>query len=127
MQVCTQACGKTASIASGKPGEAVDAGDQDVVDAAAAQVVEHRQPELRALGVLPPDPERFAVAVAGDPDGEITGARADRAVLGDLHHQRVEVDDRIDRAPSGRDRQSAMSSSTASVTRLIVSRPTATP
>ena len=96
MQVCTQACGKTASIASGRPVRPSTQAIRDVVGAAAMEVVEHGQPELRALGVLPPDPERFAVTVAGDPDGEITGARADRAVLGDLHHQRVEVDDRID-------------------------------
>jgi hypothetical protein len=97
MQVCTQARGKTASIASGEAGEAVDAGDQDVPDAAAVEVVQDGQPELGALGVLPPNAERFAVAVAGDPDGQIAGAGADRAVLGHLDAQRVEVDDRIDR------------------------------
>ena len=106
MQVCTQAWGKTASIRLGESGEAVDAGDQDVLDAALAQVVEDREPELRALRVLPPDAERLAVAVDGNADGEIAGARADRAVLGDLHVQRVEVDDRVDalqrpRAPRG--------------------------
>jgi hypothetical protein len=36
--------------------EAVDAADQDVVDAAALEVVEDRQPELRALGLLGVDP-----------------------------------------------------------------------
>ena len=87
MQVCTQACGKTAAIASGKPGQAVDAGDQDVVDAAPVQVVEHGQPELGALGLLPPDPEHFALALDGDADRQIAGAGADRAVLADLHHQ----------------------------------------
>ena len=96
MQVCTQASGKTASIASGNPAQPVDAGDQDILDAALAQVVQDGEPELGALGVLPPDPQGFAVAVDGDADGQIAGARADRAVLGDLHVQRVEVDDRID-------------------------------
>jgi hypothetical protein len=33
----------------GEPGQAVDAGDQDVFDAALVQVVEDRQPELGAL------------------------------------------------------------------------------
>ena len=84
MQVCTQAWGKTASIASGKPVEAVDAGDQDVLDAAAVQVVEDGQPELRALGLLPPDPEHLALAVAGHAHREVAGAGADRAVLADL-------------------------------------------
>ena len=83
-------------------GEAVDAGDQHVGDAAAVEVVEDGQPELRALGVLPPDPQGFAVAV----DGEIAGAGADRAVFSDPDVHRVEVDDRVDplkwpRAPRG--------------------------
>ena len=77
--------------------EAVDAGDQDVCDAAAVQVVENGEPELRALGLLPPDPEHVALALDGDPDGEIAGAGADGAVLADLHQQTVEVDDRIHR------------------------------
>src|SRR5215210_7089407 len=77
--------------------EAVDAADQDVLDAAAAEVVEHGQPELRALGLLPPDPQHLALAVAGDAQGEVAGQVAHRAVLADLHAQRVEVDDRVDR------------------------------
>ena len=81
----------------GEPLQAVDASDQDIGDAAAVQVVEDRQPELRAFGVLPPDPECLAVALAGDPDGEVAGARTDRAVFAHLDLQRVEVDDRVDR------------------------------
>jgi hypothetical protein len=60
------------------------------------QVVEHGQPELGALGLLPPDPQRLAVTVDADADRQIAGAGADRAVLADLHLQGVEVDDRID-------------------------------
>ena len=59
------------------------------------QVVEDGEPELGALGVLPPDPQRFAVAVDGDADRQIAGAGAHGAVLADLHVQRVEVDDRV--------------------------------
>ena len=77
--------------------QAVDAGDQHVADAAAVEVVEDGEPELGSFGLLPPDAERLAVALDGDPDGEIAGAGADRAVLADLDHQRVEVDDRVDR------------------------------
>jgi hypothetical protein len=95
MQVCTHACGKTASIASGNR-EAVDAADQHVSDAAVVEVVEDRQPELRALRFLPPDPEDLALAVDRDADREVARARAHRAVLADLDHQRVEVDDRVD-------------------------------
>jgi hypothetical protein len=52
-------------------GEAVDAGDQHVLDAALVQVVEHGQPELGALGLLPPDPEHLAVALGGLTDRQI--------------------------------------------------------
>ena len=81
----------------GEPLQAVDAGDQHIGHTSAVQVVEHREPELRAFAVLPPDPERFAVALDGDPDGQVAGPAADRAVLADLDHQGVEVDDRVDR------------------------------
>jgi len=77
--------------------EAVDAADQDVLDAAPSKVVEHGQPELGALGFLPPDPEHLTLAVDGDPEREIAREVSDRAVLADLHPHRVEVDDRIDR------------------------------
>src|SRR3954466_6391288 len=73
MQVCTQACGNVASIASGNPFRPVDATDQHVLDAAPPQVVEDRQPELGALRLLPPDPEYFAVAVDRDGQGQIAG------------------------------------------------------
>src|SRR3954462_986518 len=76
--------------------QAVDAADQDVLDAAAAQVVEDGQPELGALGLLPPDPEDLRRAVAGHAEREVAGAALDRAVLPDLHEHGVEVDDRID-------------------------------
>jgi hypothetical protein len=80
----------------GEPLKAVDAGDQHIADAALVQIVEHREPELGAFCVLPPDPERVAVAVAGDAEREVAGAASHRTVLCDLDAQRVEVDDRID-------------------------------
>src|SRR3954469_16365994 len=75
--------------------EPVDAGDQDVLDAAAAEVVQDGQPELRPLGLLPPDPEHLALTVTGHPEREIAGAVLHRAVLADADHHRVEVDDRV--------------------------------
>ncbi len=54
MHVCTVVWGKIASIASGKPFEAVDAADQDVLDAALFEVGEDLHPELRALVGLKP-------------------------------------------------------------------------
>src|SRR5918999_4451093 len=77
--------------------EAVDAGDQHVGDGAAARVVEHRQPELGALGLLPPDAQDRALTIASDAQGELAGEVAHRAVLAHLHAQRVEVDNWIDR------------------------------
>ena len=73
MQVCTQACGKVGLDRFGEALQAVDAGDQDVGDAAAAEVVEDGQPELGALGLLPPDAEDLALAVAGDAEREVAG------------------------------------------------------
>jgi hypothetical protein len=70
----------------GKSGQPVDAGDQDVGDAAVVQVVEHSQPEPRALGLLPPDPQDLALALDGHADRQVARARANRAVLADLHH-----------------------------------------
>jgi len=80
----------------GEPGQAIDAGDQDVIDVAALQVIQDGQPEFRALGLLPPDSQGFAVAFDGHADGEIAGAGADRAVFADLDVHGVEVDDRVD-------------------------------
>jgi hypothetical protein len=101
--------------------QAIDAAHEDVADAAVGEVVEDGEPELGALGLLPPDPEHPAVALDGDPDREVSRAATDRAVLADLDHQAVEVGDRVDgvqppRAPrldAGEDRVG---------TRLIVSR-----
>ena len=89
----------------GEPGQAVDAADQHVLDAAVVQVVEHRQPELGALGLLPPDPEHLALALDGRADRQVAGPGSDRAVLTDLHHQAVEPHDRIDTLQRARDRK----------------------
>jgi hypothetical protein len=77
-------------------GAEVDAGHQDVLDAAVVQVVKDGQPELGALGLLPPDPEDLAVALDGDADRQIAGACPDGTVLADLDHQAIEVGDRVD-------------------------------
>ena len=79
-----------------EPVEAVDAADQHVTDAALVEIVEHGEPELRALALAPPDPEHLALALQRDADRQIAGAVSDGAVLADLHDERVEVDDRVD-------------------------------
>ena len=126
MQVRTQALEKTASIASGEPDQAVDAGDQDVLDAAVVQVVEDGQQNLAPSVSCHQIPSTLALALTADADRQGAGAGSDRAVVADLDHQAVETGDRRD-APSGRVRHATTSSSTASVTRLMVSRLTSTP
>ena len=106
MQVCTQAWGKTASIASGKPArpstQAIRTSSTPRWRRSLRTASQNLAPSVSCHQI----PERFAVAVDADADGQIAGASADRAVLGHLHVQRVEVDDRIDalqraRAPRG--------------------------
>ena len=96
MHVCTHVSGKTASIASGKPFEAVDAADQHVADAALAELGQDLQPELRALGLLKPHPEHVTLALDGDAQREIAGAALHAPALANLQHQAVEEDHRID-------------------------------
>jgi hypothetical protein len=80
----------------GEAGQPVDAGHENVLDAAVLQIVEHGKPERGALGLLPPDPQDLAFALDGRADRQIARATADGAVFADLDHQRVEPDDRID-------------------------------
>ena len=80
----------------GEPDQPVDAGHEHVGDAALVKVVEDGQPEFRALGLLPPDPEDFALTLNADADRQVARPRSDGAVLADLHHQGVEIDDRVD-------------------------------
>ena len=49
----------------GEPFEPVDAADQDVADAALLELGEDLHPELRALGLLKPEPEHVALALDG--------------------------------------------------------------
>src|SRR5918994_1284325 len=81
----------------GEPGQPVAAGDQHVGDAAVAELGEHPGPELGALGGLDPDPEHMLDPVAVDADGDVGGLVADLVVVADLHHQRVQIQDRVDR------------------------------
>ena len=63
----------------GKAGQAIDAADQDVLDAAVVQIVQDGQPELGALGLLPPDPEHLALALDGHADRQVAGAGVARS------------------------------------------------
>src|SRR5215211_1817707 len=96
MQVCTHASGNTAAIASGKPVRPSTQAIRTSLTPRWCRSLKDGEPELRALGLLPPDAEHLAVAFDGDADRQIAGAGADRAVLAHLDHQRVEVNDRVD-------------------------------
>jgi hypothetical protein len=76
--------------------EPVDAGDQDVVDAALLEVGEDLHPELRALVGLEPHAEDFALAVHPDRHRQIAGASLHAAAVTDLQHHAVEEHDRVD-------------------------------
>src|ERR1700683_4925820 len=96
MQVCTVVAGKTASIASGKSLQPVDAGDEDVVDAALLEGGEDLHPELRALAGLEPRAEHFALSIHPDRHCQITGSSLHAAAIADRQHQRVEEHDWVD-------------------------------
>ena len=70
-------------------GEAVDADEQDVGDAAGLQIGEDVQPELRALGLLEPQAEHVALAVEVDAQRDVARLVFDGVAVADLHHQRV--------------------------------------
>jgi len=73
----------------------VDGEDEDVLDAAGLELADHPQPELGALVGLEPDPERLLDPVDADADREVGVLIADRALIADLEHDRVEPDDQV--------------------------------
>jgi len=74
----------------------VGAEHEDVLDPASAELLEDGAPELRALVLLDPHAEDFALTVHGNAYGEVYGAVLDGGLVSDLHHQRVEVDHAVD-------------------------------
>ena len=95
MQVWLTACGKTASIASGKPRQAVGADEQDVLDAAVAELGQHARPEAGAFGLLDPEAQAVALTVEGDPDRDVDGLLTDDLLVADRDLERVQVDDHV--------------------------------
>jgi hypothetical protein len=87
-------CGQVASL--GEAGQPVAADDEHVTDPAVAQLGAHPGPELGSLAGLHPDPEHVLDPVQVDPDGDVGGLVADLVTVADLHHQRIQVDDRVD-------------------------------
>jgi len=106
----------------GEPFQPVAADDERVGDTAVAELGEHRHPKLRAFttGRADPHAEHVALTVEVDAHRHIHRPISDLAVT-DLDHDRVDQDHRI-HPSSGRFCQATMSSTIASVIRLIVSR-----
>ena len=107
--------------------EAVDDGDQHVLDAAVFQLVHDAQPEFGAFVLLEPKAEDLLGAVGAHAERDMYRLVADQPFVADLDPQGIEENQRIDRLPSGRACQAATSSSTASVTALIRSGETSMP
>ena len=96
VQVATVAAGRVALMASGNP---VRPSQQTMSTSRTPRLRSwsaHPGPEFRALGCLHPDPEYVFDPVEIHPDGEVRGSVADLVAVADLHHQRIQVDDRVD-------------------------------
>src|ERR671912_2128517 len=98
-QVWTTVCGQVASIASGNP---VSPSQQAISTSATPRLRSSASTPAQnyALGGLDPDPEHMLDPVAVDADGDVGGLVADLVFVADLHHQRVQIQDRVDRAVS---------------------------
>ena len=81
----------------GKALQAVDHGDEDVLDAAVLQLVHDPEPELGTFGLLDPQAQDLLAAVGLDPQRQVDRLVADRALVADLHPERVEEHQGIDR------------------------------
>src|ERR1035437_10062807 len=75
--------------------QTIDARNENIFHSPRLQVVEHAQPKLGALVGAGPQTQHFFVAFHGDADGHVDGAVLHRAFLPHLHHQGVQVHDRV--------------------------------
>jgi hypothetical protein len=73
-------------------GEAVGADEDDVLDAAVAELGHDARPEAGALALLDPEAETIALAVEGDPDRDVDGLLAHDLLVADRDLHRVQVD-----------------------------------
>jgi len=95
--------------------EAVNNGNQDVFDAAIAQIVHHREPEFGPFIIGNPQPQNLAFAFRGDTQGHVNGFVFDltafhwsagecqhspRGRVADFDPERVEKNNRIHRFQS---------------------------
>ena len=89
-------------IASGKALQAVDDGDQHILDAAVLQLVHHPQPELGALVLLEPQAQDLLGAVGAHPERDMDRLVADQSFVADLDPQGIEEDQGIGRLQRAR-------------------------
>jgi hypothetical protein len=79
-----------------EPGEPISADEQDVLHAAALQLGENRQPELRARAACDPEAQNVSAAVDPDAERDVERPLGDLAAVPDAYEQRVEVHGRAD-------------------------------
>jgi hypothetical protein len=77
--------------------QAVDDGDQDILDAAGLQIVHDLEPEFGALRRLDPEPKDVLRPVRRDAEREIDGLVANQALVADLDPDGVEENEGIAR------------------------------
>ena len=65
--------------------QAIDHGDQDVLNTAVLQLVHDPQPELRPFRLLDPEAEDLLAAVGTDAEGDVDRLVADGALVAHLH------------------------------------------
>jgi hypothetical protein len=70
--------------------EAVDDGDQHILDAAISQLVHDPQPKFGAFILLDPQAKNFLGAIGTDTKSNIHGFVTNRALIADLHPDRIE-------------------------------------
>src|SRR6185369_1178600 len=80
----------------GKALQAVDNGDQHVLDAAVLELVHDAQPEFGALVLFEPKPQDFLAAVGAHAERDMDGLISYQSFVADLDPQRVEKDQRVD-------------------------------
>jgi hypothetical protein len=68
-----------------------------LLDAAVAQFVQHPEPELRAFVLFEPEAEDLLRAVGADAECDVHRLVADQPLVADLHPQRVEEHQGVDR------------------------------
>ena len=83
-----------------EPGEPVAAHDEHILDAAVGQFSADPGPELRPLAGLDPDAQNVLDALHVHAHGDVRGTVPDLVPVADLDDDRIQIEDRIQRAVS---------------------------